>query len=82
MYNIFFTDKAKKQLKKLDKETNRRINLAIKKIRIRPYSFIKKLVNLPIFTLRVGNYRILLNIIEDKLIILILEVGHRRNIYK
>lgn len=31
---------------------------------------------------RVGNYRIISRIEDDKLVILVLEVGHRREIYK
>lgn len=31
---------------------------------------------------RIGDYRVLVNIQDDKLIVLALEVGHRRHIYK
>lgn len=31
---------------------------------------------------RIGNYRIICNINDNKLIILALTVGHRRNVYK
>ena len=31
---------------------------------------------------RVGDYRIICNIQNDKLIILVLEIGHRREVYK
>ena len=34
------------------------------------------------FGLRVGEYRVILDIIKNKLIMLVLEVGHRKNIYK
>ena len=35
-----------------------------------------------IWRYRVGNYRILANIIDDELIILVIEFGHRKDIYK
>ena len=35
-----------------------------------------------IWRYRVGNYRILANIEDDRLIILLIEFGHRRDIYK
>ena len=35
-----------------------------------------------IWRYRVGNYRILANIIDDELIILLIEFGHRKDIYK
>lgn len=31
---------------------------------------------------RIGDYRLLCNILDDELVILALEVGHRREIYK
>lgn len=31
---------------------------------------------------RIGNYRLICEIIDNKLIILVLTVGHRREIYK
>ncbi|MDD5086545.1 MAG: type II toxin-antitoxin system RelE/ParE family toxin, partial [Candidatus Nanoarchaeia archaeon] len=59
-----------------------RIVSTLKRIRIRPYSHIKKLVGSNYFRLRVGDYRVILDIIENKLIIHVIEVGHRKNIYK
>lgn len=81
-YQIFFTDKALKQLKKLEKGDQERIIKSIERIRIRPESHITKLVGDPGYKLRVGNYRIILEIEKEKLIILVLIVGHRKNIYK
>ncbi len=34
------------------------------------------------FQLRIGNYRAILDIIEQKLIVHVIEVGHMKNIYK
>ena len=81
-YEIHFTDKALKQLKKLDKADQERIIKALERIRIRPETYLTKLVGDQGYRLRVGDYRIILDIIEQKLIILVLMVGHRKNIYK
>jgi mRNA interferase RelE/StbE len=82
MYTLLYTDEFLKQLKKLNKETQKRIISTLERIRIRPYPYVKKLVGNPYFRLRSGDYRIILDIKENKLIIYVLEVGHRRNIYK
>lgn len=82
MYQIIFAPKARKQLLKLEKDTQKRILKALKRIRIRPESFLTKLVDDPSFKLRVGDYRLFIDIIEDKLILLVIKIGHRRNIYK
>lgn len=82
MYNIIFTDISKKQLKKLERPIQLRILKVLERIRIRPEKYITKLIGDLGYKLRVGDYRIILDIEKDKLIILILKIGHRRNIYK
>ena len=42
----------------------------------------KKLVNSPYYRIRVGDYRILYEIYDEKLIILVLRVRHRKEVYK
>jgi len=80
-YQIFFTDKAKKQLEKIEKVDQERIIKSIERIRIRPEAHITKLVGDPGYKLRVGDYRIILEIEKENLIILVLMIGHRKNIY-
>ena len=81
-YEIFFTDKASKQLKKLEKDDRERIIKSLERIRIRPEAYITKLIDDPGYRLRVGDYRVILDIKKEKLIILVLMVGHRKNIYE
>ena len=81
-YQIFFTDKASKQLKKLEKVDQERIIKSLERIRIRPEAHITKLIGDPAYKLRVGDYRVILEIEKEKLIILVLMIGHRKNIYK
>ena len=82
MYEIIFSDSAKKQLNKLNKDVQKRIVSAIERIRIRPGAFVTRLVDEDIYRLRVGDYRVLLEIEKGELIILIIKIGHRKNIYK
>lgn len=80
-FEIIFSDSAIKQLKKLDKKVQERIIKAIERIRIRPEAFITKLVGYPGYKLRVGEYRVLLDVDRGKLLISVLKIGHRKNIY-
>ena len=82
MYEIEFSKTAQKQLYKLEKNVQIRIISTLERIRIIPYPHIKKLVGSPYFRLRVGEYRIILDIRKDNLIIFVIEVGHRKDIYK
>ena len=82
MYEIIFSNKAKKQLFKLEKNIQERIITALERIRIRPESYIKKLVGDPGYKLRVGDYRVIMDIDNNNLLILVIKVGHRRDIHK
>lgn len=82
MFSLLYTDQALKQLDKLEKLTRERIILILERIRTRPNSYVKKLVSSSYFRLRVGDYRVILDIKNDELIILVIEVGHRKNSYK
>lgn len=81
-YAILFSDKSLKQLKKLGKDDQEKIIKVLERIRIRPEAHITKLVGDPGYRLRVGNYRVILDIDKGKLIILVLKIGHRKKIYK
>ncbi|MBI2452001.1 type II toxin-antitoxin system RelE/ParE family toxin [Candidatus Pacearchaeota archaeon] len=82
MYEIIFTDKAKRQFLKLEKKYQERIGAVLERIKIRPEHFVEKIVGDLGYKLRVGDYRLILDIDKNKLLILILKVGHRKNIYK
>ena len=82
MYSIEFSQTAFRELNKLEKKIQVRIISTLERIRVRPYPHVKKLVGSPYFRLRVGEYRVILDIKEDRLIIFVIEVGHRKNIYK
>lgn len=81
MYEIIVSDKAKEQLRKLPKEIQNRIGYVLERIVIRPFHFVKRKQGSPYFILRIGEYRAILDIKQDRQIIFVLEVGHRKNIY-
>ncbi|MFG1414939.1 MAG: type II toxin-antitoxin system RelE/ParE family toxin [Thermoplasmataceae archaeon] len=80
-YEVLFSDLALKQLRKLDQEIRQRIIAMIERIRIRPDDYVRKLVGDDGYRLRVGNYRVIMDLDREKLIILVLRIGHRRNVY-
>jgi len=82
MYGVEFSKVAEKQFYKLDKNIQVRIVSTLERCRIRPHAHAKKLVGNPYFSLRVGDYRVIIDINEGNLLILVIEVGHRKNVYK
>jgi len=81
MYEILLSDKAKKQLEKLGHDVQERIVKSLERIRIRPEAYVTKLVGETAYKLRVGDYRVILDLYGEKLLILVIKVGHRRNVY-
>ena len=82
MFNVAFTDTAEKQLAKLDRSIQERFLNTLERIRTRPEAYVKRLVGSPHYSLRVGDYRAILDIKQEILLILVLEVGHRSKVYK
>lgn len=81
IYKVIFSDKVLRQFKKLERKVQERINTALDRIRIRPYTYAVKLVGKPGYKVRVIDYRIIMDIEEQRLLILVIKVGHRRNVY-
>lgn len=82
MYEVIFLPKAEQQLESLEKNTQERIVSVLDRAKINPGRYFKKLAGESSYRLRVGNYRIIADILQDKLVILVLKVGHRKNVYK
>lgn len=82
VYEILYTKKALKQLKKLEREQKERVINVLERCKIRPHSYVKKLVGSQYFRIRVGELRVIVDIVDKKLVIYLLEINHRRRIYK
>ncbi|MFC9243451.1 type II toxin-antitoxin system RelE/ParE family toxin [Streptomyces sp. NPDC057136] len=85
-YAFEFTAAARRQLRDIDRTTALRILHALSRIGDDPYrddADVKKLSGHDdLYRLRVGAYRIAYTINDGKLVILVVEVGHRREIYR
>lgn len=79
--NIVITNRAKKDMEKLDRETRLRIYSALESIANNQRVDIKKLHGSNRYRIRVGDYRIILDISQGTLTIYALRVLHRREAY-
>ena len=74
---------ALKSLKKLPKSTQIAISEHIQRLSATPYEDCEKLEGFEdLFRVRVGLYRIVYQIQKDRLVILIVRIGHRSEVYK
>ena len=82
MYKIIFEKKAFDFFKKLDKPIQERIGRKIQELSNDPQVGIPLVGNLTgLWKLRIGDYRAIYQIINGELIVLVLKIGHRKNIY-
>ena len=83
-YVVQFTRAADKQLAKLDRQAQQRIVDAIDDLAGDPQNAVsvKAMKGRDGLRLRVGSYRIIYEINDGDLIVLVLRVGHRREVYR
>ncbi|MEI2580747.1 type II toxin-antitoxin system RelE family toxin [Scytonema sp. PRP1] len=82
-YQVELTKKASKQLAKLSEDIQQRIKIKVQELAENPRpSGVVKLENSDNkYRIRVGNYRVLYEIQDDLLIVSVIRVGHRREVY-
>jgi mRNA interferase RelE/StbE len=80
-FEVIWSDSAIRQLKMLDRSVARRVFDKVGDLRDNPHRLVQKLVNSPYYRLRVGDYRVILDIQENVLRILVLRVGHRESVH-
>ncbi len=85
MYEIRFLDRALDDLKKIDRACQKIIKAKLTILAENPEALKNNIKRLTaeeeIFRLRVGSYRIIFKKIERRLLILIVRIGHRKEIY-
>jgi len=82
-YAVEFSDSARKEVSKLNPQTALRITKAIYKLAGDPKKGnVRPMVGSKHWRLRVGDYRVIYDIQDKKLVILIIRIGHRKEVYK
>jgi mRNA interferase RelE/StbE len=83
-YRIVITRAAQRGLSRLPKDVLSRVDRAIQSLAAEPRpSRAKKLKGAnDRYRLRIGDYRVIYEIIDDELIVLIIDAGHRKDIYR
>lgn len=83
-WKIEFAESASRTLGKLDKQTGKRIVAFLKeRVLINPRTLGEALKsNLsPLWRYRVGDYRIICDIQNERLMVIIVKIGQRREVY-
>lgn len=83
-YRITLAPPAARQLRKLDPQARRRIQAALELLAVepRPPAATQLVGGSGEWRVRTGDYRIVYEVADDHLLVLVLRVGHRREVYR
>lgn len=82
-YTVEILRSAQKELTGIEIRERTRIVEAIRGLSVNPHpQGSKKLTGRPAWRIRVGDYRVIYERHEDRLVILVVAIGHRREIYR
>ena len=82
MYELVFDENVICVLEKLPAKIAYRIFKKLQAAKTDPHRYFVRLKNRSEYKLRVGDYRVIADIEDGMLKILVLYVGHRKNVYK
>ena len=85
-YRIDFAPAARRQLAKLAPDVQRRVGLAVDRLEVDPRpAGVTRLTDpsrVPTWRIRVRDYRVIYEIHDDRLLVLVIRIGHRGQVYR
>ena len=81
VFRVIWTEKSKENLQKIERNITTRIIKKVEFIKDNPLLHLNKLIDKGVWKLRVGDYRVLIDIDFKNKVLYVLKVGHRKNIY-
>jgi len=81
MYELKFDKKAINFLNKLERKDKKRIWNKLQECKIDPFRYLQHLENIEGYKLRVGEYRIILDVEKTIKILNVIRIRSRKNIY-
>lgn len=82
MWKVGWSGKSVQQLKKLDKSLAKRIIDRVDESTNDPYAAVKRLTNSPYYRLRVGDYRVIVDLRRGSTTFFVVQVDPRKDDYK
>ena len=80
-YEVKWTETTARFLEKMESVDADRILEKMNLVSKNPFHYIKRLKGIPLYSLRTGKYRVIMSIEREKLVILVVAVGNRKNVY-
>ena len=80
-WEVVYSKRAEGFLLRLDSAASKAIFRKISSSKSNPYHFFMRMVSLPYYRMRVGDYRVIAEIQDTVRVIAVIKIGHRKNVY-
>jgi mRNA interferase RelE/StbE len=83
-YSIQFTSRALRDLRAIDRPVQQRLRQQIDRLSENPFPANTKKLHghEPYHRIRVGNYRVIYEVDGEQLRVIVIKIGHRKNVYR
>ena len=81
-YSVEWHPKVGKFLKKLPYDKSSRIVLKVKEVQDDPFRYLEHYEGKDYYKLRIGDYRLLIDVDFENKVVIVQAIGHRSNIYE
>jgi mRNA interferase RelE/StbE len=81
-FKVLWSPGALREFEKLDRSIQRRVAAKLDQVAEDPHRWAARLVGYPSFRVRVGDIRIIIDIDDATVQVLVLQIRHRRNVYR
>ena len=81
-WEVIWSEKSVKQLEKMNKKHAQRIYDAVLDMTQNPFATVTRLRNSNFYRLRVGKYRVIMDLQQNNMIVFVVETDHRGQVYK
>ena len=82
VWAVIYSPKADEDLAGIDKSVKENIVSKVRQTKENPHHFFERMVKLPYYKLRVGDWRVIADLQEKIKIIAVLHIGHRKKVYQ
>ena len=82
IYTLIIPNKINKKLDRSGIKTKSRIISKLIFLKTNPRHHAERIKDTEFWKIRIGKFRVIYSIEDNKLLILIINIGHRKNIYK
>jgi len=81
-WTLIYSPRAFHHIRDIPDSSRERIIKKLEAVADNPLLHLRKLKDSPLYSVRIGEYRVLCALSTKKLIVCVVKIGHRKNVYK